>query len=105
MARLALGPNVPAEGGESLAEVSRRVTDTCEELFAWNGAARSETRDLVVVSHVSPIKAAVAWALGADPTVATKLHLSNGSLTRIAWGSTGPVLHTYNEVPHLSSPT
>ncbi len=58
-----------------------------------------------MVSHVSPIKAAVGWALGADPTVSTKLHLSNGSLTRIAWGSAGPVLHTYNEVPLLSAPT
>ncbi len=33
-------PTFRPEGGESLAEVSRRVTDACEELFASNGAAR-----------------------------------------------------------------
>lgn len=89
----------PADG-ESLADVSERVAAACEELFAeGGGAARSEPADVVVVSHVSPIKAAVAWALGCDPGLAWRLHLSTGSLTRIGWGHGGPVLHGYNEVP------
>ena len=42
-----------------------RVGAACEELFAADGAgARRHDGDVVVVSHVSPIKAAVAWALG-----------------------------------------
>ena len=49
--------------------------------------------DVVVVSHVSPIKAAVAWALGAGDDLAWRLHLSTASLTRVAWGVDRPVLH------------
>ncbi len=90
------------EGGESLAEVSARVGEACAELFAEPGeGARSESGDVVVVSHVSPIKAAVAWALGARGPVAARMHLSTGSVTRIRWGGAGPVLVTYNEVPPL----
>lgn len=55
--------------------------------------------DAVVVSHVSPIKAAVAWALGAPDEVVWRMHLSTGSLTTIGWGHGGPVLHGYNVEP------
>ncbi len=93
-------PEFRPEGGESLAEVGRRVAEACDALFADpGGGARSEEGDVVVVSHVSPIKAAVAWALGGDEATAWRLHLSTGSITRIAWGPTGPVLETFNEVP------
>jgi broad specificity phosphatase PhoE len=95
-------PAFHPKGGESLAEVGERVAQACEELFGAPGAgARSDEGDIVVVSHVSPIKAAVGWALGVDVTVASRLHLSTGSLTRIGWGASGPMLHTYNEVPRL----
>jgi len=93
-------PEFRPQGGESLGEVGRRVAEACEGLFAAPGAAaRSEEGDVVVVSHVSPIKAAVAWALGGDEAMAWRLHLSTGSISRIAWGPTGPVLETFNEVP------
>jgi len=89
---------VPA-GGESLASVSARVRQVCEELFAEPAqGARQETGDVVVVSHVSPIKAAVAWALGCDTLLAWRLHLSTGSMTRIGWGAGAPVLHSFNEM-------
>jgi hypothetical protein len=55
----------------------------------------------VVVSHVSPIKAAVAWALLGAHDLAFRLHLSTGSITRIGWGPQGPVLQTFNEVPKV----
>ena len=50
---------VPA-GGESLAALGVRVREACRELL-------DEIRDqnVAVVTHVSPIKAAMAWALGA----------------------------------------
>jgi broad specificity phosphatase PhoE len=56
---------------------------------------------VVVVSHVSPIKAAVAWALGVGDEVTWRLFVAPASLTRIALGDRGPVLHTFNEVAHL----
>ena len=85
--------------GESLIEVAARVGEACEELFADPGGPGRAGPDVVVVSHVSPIKAAVAWALGGGPLLAWRLHLSTGSVTRIGWGPAGPVLHGYNEVP------
>lgn len=90
-------PGYRPAGGESLADVSDRVRDACEELFAPGGPARSG--EVVVVSHVSPIKTAVAWALGTGESLAWRLHLSTGSLTRVGWGSEGAVLHTYNWTP------
>ena len=84
-------------GGESLAEMGERVRIACEELFAdVEGPARSPHRDVVVVSHVSPIKAAVAWALGADDGLAWRLQLATASMTVIGWGAGHPVLHRYN---------
>jgi broad specificity phosphatase PhoE len=59
-------------GGESLADVQRRVDAACEALFAAPGEGARADGDVVVVSHVSPIKAAVAWALGAEATLALR---------------------------------
>jgi broad specificity phosphatase PhoE len=93
-------PGYRPEGGESLAEVGERVRAACEELLASPGSAgRSEEGDVVVVSHVSPIKAAVGWALGAGDGLAWRLHLSTGSITRLGWGPDGPVVHGFNWVP------
>jgi probable phosphoglycerate mutase len=86
------------EGGETLAEVDGRVAGACEELFAIAGAgARRPDGDVVVVSHVSPIKAAVAWALG-TVDLYWRLHLRTASVTRIGWNRDGPILHSFNEV-------
>jgi probable phosphoglycerate mutase len=84
-------------GGETLAEVGTRVRRACDELFAVPGSGARGDGDVVVVSHVSPIKAAVAWALGAGDELAWRLHLSTASVTRVAWGLDRPVLHSYNE--------
>ena len=85
--------------GETLAEVYERVRACCEELFATDGhGARSAEGDVVIVSHVTPIKAAVAWALGADPGLSWRLYLRTASVTRVGWGRGCPVLHGFNEV-------
>ena len=91
-------------GGESLADVQARVASACASLFARAGeGARADDGDVVVVSHVSPIKAAVAWAIGAEATVAVRLQLDNGSITTIAWRRGTPVLLHYNLVPTAPS--
>ena len=54
------------------------------------------------MSHVLPIKAALGWALGSGIEVAWRLHLDQASITRIAVGADGPVVHTYNDVGHLA---
>ena len=86
------------EGGESLAQLGQRVAAAMEELFAEpQSPARRAEGDLVIVSHVSPIKAAVAWALG-TPDIYWRLHLRTASVTRIGWNRDAPVLHGFNEV-------
>ncbi len=82
-------------GGESLATLGRRVRQACEELFDA-GAGPAAVGDVVVVSHVSPIKAAVAWALDAPDAVVWRLRLSTASVTTIVWGAAGPLLQQFN---------
>ncbi len=93
-------PTFRPPGGETLAEVDWRVAAACEELFAEpDQGARRRDGDIVVVSHVTPIKAAVAWALGANAGLSWRLHLNTGSVTRIEWGNNAePVLHGFNQV-------
>jgi broad specificity phosphatase PhoE len=89
-------PEFRPPGGESLAEMGTRVRGACAELFAADGAGARGAGDVVVVSHVSPIKASVAWALGAGDELAWRLYLATASVTVIGWGTDGPVLHGYN---------
>lgn len=84
------------EGGESLLELSERVGEACEALVS-----DARTRDVVVVTHVSPVKAAVAWALGVGCEVSWRTFVGPASITRIAFGPWGPSLHTFNESAHL----
>ena len=86
-------------GGESLASAGARVRAACEELFADpDGPARGDGI-VVVVSHVSPIKAAACWSLGMGDEGAWRLYLANASVTRVAWGPRGPVLAGFNHTP------
>ena len=86
---------VPA-GGESIASLGRRVRAACDAL-----AATQPESITVVVSHVSPIKAAVAWALGVDDAVTWRMHLDQASITRIRIGGATPALVRFNDVNHL----
>lgn len=78
-------------GGESLAALGQRVRGACEEL-----REEAATRDVVVVTHVSPVKAAVAWALGVGDEVAWRMFLDVGAVSRISVGPRGPTLVGFN---------
>ena len=91
-------PMFAPPGGESLAALRLRVD---QALDAWREAARTET--IVIVTHVSPIKAAVAWALGVGDDVTWRMFVSPASITRIGIAETGPSLRTFNEVAHLDT--
>lgn len=88
-------PTYRPPGGESLADTGQRVRSACQELLGSGGDARGDGI-VVVVSHVSPIKAAVCWALGLGDEGAWRLHLATASLTRITGGPGGPVLQAFN---------
>jgi alpha-ribazole phosphatase len=81
--------------GESLAEMGRRVRSACEDL--WEEAC---SVDVVVVSHVSPIKAAVAWALGLGDEAQWRMFLDTASVSVIGPGRRGPTLRSFNETGH-----
>ncbi len=57
-------------------------------------AAASGT--VVVVTHVSPIKAAVAWALEVPDDVAWRMYVEDASVTRIDIEPRGPVVRWFN---------
>jgi broad specificity phosphatase PhoE len=85
-------PDFAPPGGESLATLDTRVREACTDL-----ATRAVDRTIAVVSHVSPIKAAVAWALGAGIEMSWRTHLSHASICRIDVRRSGPILLTFNE--------
>jgi len=82
-----------APEGESLESLTERVEAFCTEHL--DGGL------VVAVSHVSPIKAAAAWAMGVDGTVAWRMYLGLASITRVGQGRTSPVLLSFNETGHL----
>lgn len=86
---------VPADG-ESHAEMFERVLPALEELLD-----EARTSDVVIVSHVSPIKAAVGWALGLPRSVAWRCFLEQASISRVSADAHGPVLRSFNETWHL----
>ncbi len=85
-------PSFEPVGGESLLTLDQRVRGACEDLIG-----RAADRRVAVVSHVSPIKAAVAWTLGAGVQIAWRSHLDHASICRIDVGRSGPLLVTFNE--------
>jgi len=87
-------------GGETLAELGERVRAAMADL-----AAEAVERDVVVVSHVSPIKAAVAWSLGLGDELSWRLFLAPASISRVKVGAAGPSLHGFNDVAHVRALT
>jgi alpha-ribazole phosphatase len=95
--RWRLDPHFTPEGGESLANLDVRVRAACSDLLL-----RAATSNIVVVSHVSPMKSAVAWALGVGVDISFNCHLDHASVCRIAIRGDRPVLQTFNETAPLT---
>jgi broad specificity phosphatase PhoE len=83
--------------GETLGELGARVRPACEAVAAMAGEA-----DVVVVTHVSPLKAAVAWALGVGDEVTWRLFVAPGSISRVSLHDGRAVVTSFNEVGHLT---
>lgn len=83
--------------GETLEELGERVDRCLDELWP-----RAVVDDVVVVTHVSPVKAAVAWALGVSIAISWRCFVAQASITRIGSGSAGPSLHLFNDTTHLA---
>jgi len=83
-------------GGESHDQLAARVWSVLDE-----HEAEAADRDIVLVSHVSPIKAALAWALGVGIEVSWRSFVAQASILRIATAGPTPSLQSHNEVHHL----
>jgi broad specificity phosphatase PhoE len=91
--------HVPA-GGESVAAVGARVRAACREL-----ASAAADEPVVVVSHVSPIKAAIAWALGVGDEVAWRMWVADAAVCRVDTSGPAPRLVAFNDVTaHAGAP-
>jgi probable phosphoglycerate mutase len=91
-------PAVAPPGGESFAEVSKRVTAALHRVLA----AR-ERQTVLIVSHVTPIKMLIAEALLAPPAALYRMHLDVAALSEIDWYADGPaVLRSFNDTSYLA---
>ena len=64
-------------------------------------AAEAVHQNIVVVSHVSPIKASVAWALGTGDETTWRLFLGQASICRVATTLDSARLIEFNVTAHL----
>jgi probable phosphoglycerate mutase len=91
-------PEMAPPGGESFAQVSKRVTAALRRVLAGR-----ERQTVLIVSHVTPIKTLVAVALLAPPPALYRMHLDVAALCEIDWYADGPaVLRSFNDTAHLN---
>lgn len=83
-------------GGETLVELGERVFAVLDEL-----AAEAATENVVLVTHVLPIKACLAWVLGVGMEVSWRSFVAQASITRITVSGRGPSLLAFNGEAHL----
>jgi broad specificity phosphatase PhoE len=86
-------PTFAPPGGESLRAVTQRIESFCTEVL--------DGPNVIAVSHVSPIKAAVTWALDAGEELGWRMFLDVASITRIAGRDGEGSLVGFNETSHL----
>jgi broad specificity phosphatase PhoE len=88
-------PDFVPPGGESLAAVTARVAEFCRDRLGAGGS-------VAAVSHVSPIKAAVAWALGVDERATWRMQLGLATVSTIGARPDGSgYLLSFNDGAHL----
>lgn len=84
-------------GGESLRVLGERVGSGLDDLAQqWAG------RTVVVVTHVSPVKAALIWALGGEQSMSWRAYVAPASITRVDSVDGARRLVSFNECGHLS---
>ncbi|MFM8847680.1 MAG: histidine phosphatase family protein [Actinomycetota bacterium] len=82
--------------GESLLDVEHRVRSAIDRIRGLG------VRSVIVVSHVSPIKAAVTLALGVEAGIAWRTRLDPASVCRIELSKGGAALLGFNDTSHLA---
>jgi probable phosphoglycerate mutase len=95
LARWESDPAWAPPGGESIQSVQKRVVLLAEELHGeFVGTS------VVLASHVGPIKALLAAALGIPLQSSRRFFLDPGTISVVEWGAQ-PVLRLFNSHAHL----
>ena len=81
-------------GGESMACLHERVGEAAAEI-----AEEASTRNILVVTHATPIKSAVVWLLGGGAEMIMRLRVSLASVTAFGPVAHGLVLTEFNWCP------
>ena len=91
--------SIAPPGGESIQQIQQRVLQLIDDL-------RMEFSDcsIVLVSHVGPIKALIAAALGIPLEASRWFFLDPGTISVVEWGK-HPVLRLFNYHAHLGWPS
>jgi len=88
-------------GGESIDDVDARVyAELDAQLRDTSSLLHEQSRHLLIVSHVSPIKSAMTWALGVPGSVAWRTRLDNCSITALGSRRGVANLLHFNLIPH-----
>jgi broad specificity phosphatase PhoE len=88
-------PDFRPPDGESLRDVSRRVGAVMGEWLTTD-----ET--IIAVTHVSPIKAALTWALGAPDQMVWRMYVEVASISRVGLRQGAPCMLGFNDTAHLA---
>jgi len=86
----------PTGSTETFADLQRRVTAVAQGM-----ASTYPDTAVLAVTHVTPIKAFVAHALGAPAMSFFTMELSTAALTRITYTGTEAMLRSFNDTSHL----
>ena len=81
-------------GGESMAHLHERVGEAVTEI-----ADEATSSNVVVVTHATPVKSAVAWLLGGTAEMIMRLRVSLASVTVFGPVAHGLVLTDFNWCP------
>lgn len=82
------------EGAETLRAMGARVAAALDDL-----AEEAQDSHVVVVTHATPVKAAMAWALGVDVSIASRSWVDQASVTRLTVRNGRPSLAAFNLLP------
>ena len=86
----------PTGSSETLAAVVDRMGTAAERI-----ASRYAGASVVAVTHVTPMKALVAHALGAPPDALFRMELSSACFSRITYTGGEASLRLFNDTSHL----
>ncbi len=95
-ARWRADPGFTPPGGESLLTVWDRAVACADALLAPG-------RTVIAVSHVSPIKAIVAWSIGAGIEATWRMHLDVAAISAVDRRGADPLLVSFNQKPRIGA--